>query len=78
MKNLLAGTSEKFSDAFAKLDEIERSAAVFKFSTEDIRNKLRSLAGRVKEQDVFLNVYLSTPKANRGALFYSRQGIVGK
>jgi hypothetical protein len=78
MKNLLAGAAENFLDAHAKLDEIERSAALFRFSTEDIRNKLISLAGRVKEQNAFLNQYLATPKANRAALFYSRQGIVGK
>ena len=78
MENLLEGINTKLLDAHKNLDEIERTAAVFIFSTEDLRNKLNSLAARVKEQKEFLNLYLSTSKANRQSLFYIKQVTVGK
>lgn len=73
MDGLLDGLDKKLSAADKKLDEIGRSEAVFKFSTEAVRNKLSLLATRAKVQKDFLDMYLNTALANREALFYSKQ-----
>lgn len=72
LQSLLDGVDTKLSAAHKKLDEIERSQAVFKFSTEEIRNRLNALASRVNEQKGFLKLYLNTAIANRQSLFYKQ------
>ena len=73
MKALLDGIDNKLSAANKKLDEIERTEATYKFSTEALRNKLSSLHTRAKVQMDFLELYLNTAVANRESLFYSKQ-----
>lgn len=78
MGGLLEGIDGKLTQAHTMLNEIDRSAAVFKFSTEELRNKLNRLAVRVKDQNDFLRKYLSTATDSRHSLFYTSQGIAGK
>lgn len=78
ISTLLDGIDTKILQANANLDAVERSAAVFKFSTEDLRDKLKSLALRTKGQQEFLNAYLAADKQNRPALLYNRKGLAGK
>lgn len=77
MEALLDGIDKRLASANKNLDEIARTEAVFKFSTEAIRNKLNSLATRAKVQKDFLDQYLNTAVANRESLFYSKQ-VSGK
>lgn len=73
LQALLDGIDTKLSDAHKKLDGIARSEAVFKFSTENVRDRLNALAVRVKEQKDFLKIYLNTATTNRQSLFYNKQ-----
>jgi hypothetical protein len=72
MEGLLDGVDKKLLHAHKKLEEIEISEAVLKFSTEEIRSRLNIIAARVKEQKDFLHIYLNTAKANRESLFYKQ------
>jgi hypothetical protein len=74
---LLDGIDGRLSSAHNKLNEIDKTEAVFKFSTEEVRNRLKALAVRVKEQKIFLNLYLNTALANRQALFYKQVSKAG-
>ena len=78
MVALLDGTDTKISSVYKKLDDIEASAATFRFSTDALREKLQRISARINEQKEFLNVYMRTPKPNRQSLFYSKQITVGK
>ena len=73
LQALLDGIDAKLSSAHKKLDEIAKTEASFKFSTDGIRDKLNALAVRVKEQNIFLKTYLNTASANRQSLFYNKQ-----
>jgi hypothetical protein len=73
LQSLLDGIDTKLLTAHKKLDEIAKTEASFKFSTEDVRDRLNSLAVRVKEQKDFLKTYLNTAIANRQSLFYNKQ-----
>ena len=73
LQALLDGIDTRLSDAHKKLDGIARSEAVFKFSTENVRDRLNALAVRVKEQKDFLKIYLNTATTNRQSLFYNKQ-----
>ncbi|MDB5200503.1 MAG: hypothetical protein JWO92_2466 [Chitinophagaceae bacterium] len=73
LQALLDGIDTKLSAAHKKLDEIEKTEAVFTFSTEDVRNRLNVLAVHVKQQKDFLTLYLNTAIANRQPLFYNKQ-----
>ncbi|HEY8687681.1 MAG TPA: transglutaminase domain-containing protein [Chitinophagaceae bacterium] len=73
LQALLYGIDTKLSAANKKLDEIAKTEASFKFSTEDVRDRLNALAIRVKEQKDFLKTYLTTATANRQSLFYNKQ-----
>ena len=70
--DLLSGIDSKLSSAHKKLNEIDKTEAVFKFSTEEIRNRLNALSVRVKEQKDFLKLYLTTAAASRQTLFYKQ------
>lgn len=71
LKISLDSIEDKILNAHKKLDDIEKSEATFKFSVDDVRAKLYSLAGKIKTQKDFLKRYLATPPANRKLLFYS-------
>ncbi len=70
---LLNGINEKLLNAHKKLDEIDKTEATFKFSTEDVRDRLNALAVRFKLQKDFLLLYLNTASAARKSLFYNKQ-----
>ena len=72
LQALLDGIDTELSAAHKKLDEIAKTEATFKFSTEDLRSRLNVLAVRVKEQKDFLKLYLSTAIMNRQSLFYKQ------
>jgi hypothetical protein len=72
LESLLNGIDNRLSSAHKKLNEIDKTEAVFKFSTEEIRNRLNALAVRIKEQKDFLKVYLTTAAASRQTLFYKQ------
>ena len=72
LEALLNGIDGRLSSAHKKLNEIDKTEAVFKFSTEEIRNRLSALAVRVKEQKDFLKLYLNTASASRQTLFYKQ------
>ena len=78
LQDMLEGIDTRLSAANKKLNEIEKTEAVFKFSTEDIRNKLNALAIRFKAQKDFLKLYLNTATANRQSLFYEQVTQTGK
>lgn len=73
LQDLLNGIEAKLLSAHKKLDEIAKTEASFKFSTDAIREKLNALSLKVKQQKDFLKIYLSTATANRLSLFYSKQ-----
>lgn len=73
LQGLFDGVDKKFMLANKNLDEIAKSEATFTFSTDAVRNKLNILAARIKEQNDFLSLYLSTAEANRQSLFYNKQ-----
>lgn len=73
LQALLDGIATKLSTAHKKLDEIARTEATFKFSTDDVRTRLNALAVRVKEQKDFLSIYFNTAVPNRQSLFYNKQ-----
>lgn len=73
LQGLLEEIDTKLLDAGNKLNEIARSEAVFKFSTDDVRDRLNALAIHVKEQKDFLKLYLTTAAANRQSLFYTKR-----
>lgn len=72
LRLLLEGIDAKLSAAYKKLDAIDNSETTFKFSTQGVRDRLNSLAGRVKEQQSFLTLYLNTATASRESLFYKQ------
>ncbi|HUS03706.1 MAG TPA: hypothetical protein VMY77_18330, partial [Chitinophagaceae bacterium] len=72
LEALLNGLDGRLYSAHKKLNEIDKTEAVFKFSTEEIRNRLNALAIRVKEQKDFLKLYLNTTVASRQSLFYKQ------
>lgn len=72
LQTSLDGIDTKLSAAHINLDEIDKTEAIFKFSTEEIRNRLNALAVRVKEQKYFLKLYLNTAISNRQTLFYKQ------
>jgi hypothetical protein len=78
LQALLDGIDTKLSDAHKKLDEIAKTEATFKFSTDDLRARLNALAVKVKEQKDFLKLYLNTAAANRQSLFYKQVSTTGK
>ncbi|MDQ6757384.1 MAG: hypothetical protein M3004_10660 [Bacteroidota bacterium] len=78
LKLLLDGINAKLLDGNAQLDKIAKSAATFTFSTDAVRNKLKSMEVRVKEQKDFLNIYINTAKDIRASLFYNKQFTAGK
>lgn len=71
LQNLLFNIDLNFINAYKKLDEIDRTEAVYKFSTEDVREKLKALAAQAEEQKSFLKLYLNTSLPNRKLLFGS-------
>lgn len=75
LQALLNGIETQLLSAHKKLDEIAKTEAGFKFSTDALRDKLNALALRVKEQKDFVKVYLNTATANRLSLFYNKQVI---
>lgn len=75
LEKMLEGLEEKITNAQAHLDRIEKTEASFTFSTEAPRNKLQSLALKVREQKAFLRSYLSTAKDKRTGLFFTHKTI---
>ena len=73
LQALLDGIDTKLLAAHKKLDEIAKTEATYKFSTEAVRDRLHALALRVKEQQGFLTIYFNTAIANRASLFYNKQ-----
>lgn len=73
LQAMLNGTDTQLSSAHKKLDEIEKTEATFTFSTEALRERLNTLALRIKAQKDFLALYLTTDAAGRQALFYNKQ-----
>jgi hypothetical protein len=73
LQALLQGIDTKLYAAHKKLDEIDKTEAHFKFSTEAVRDKLNILSIRANEQKKFLTQYLNTPVPMRPSLFYTRQ-----
>ena len=73
LRALLYGIDAKLSSANKKLDEIAKTEASFKFSTDAIRERLNALALSVDVQKDFLKTYISTSAENRQPLFYTKQ-----
>jgi transglutaminase/protease-like cytokinesis protein 3 len=73
LQALFNGIDARLSSAHEKLDEIAKTEASFKFSTDAIRDRLNALELRVNVQKDFLKTYLSTAAPNRASLFYSKQ-----
>ena len=78
LQDILNGADTKLVNAHKNLEEIASSAASFKFSTEDLLNRLNTLALRIKEQRSFLALYLNTDINNRASLFYKSVSRNGK
>ena len=57
--------------AYKKLDEVDRSADNFQYDTELLRNRLKTLAERLLDQQLFLKRYLSVALTAREKLFYN-------
>ena len=75
LNSLLMGIDTRITSAHKKLDEIKRSEAVFKFGTDDLRNRLNVLSDKIKVQKEFLQLYVNTPVVNRSTLFYKVSGV---
>lgn len=73
LRALLYGIDAKLSSANKKLDEIAKTEASFKFSTDAIRERLNALALSVDVQKDFLKTYINTSAENRQSLFYTKQ-----
>lgn len=78
IQQLLEGIDEKLSAAYRKLDAIDNSETVLKFSTEGVRERLDFFSIRVKEQQDFLTIYLKTTEAVRPSLFYKHLTGIAK
>lgn len=72
LQSLLDGLDIKLLKARKNLDEIDKSEAAFKFSTEELKVRLNNLLAGIKEQQDFLKVYLNTASAVRPSLFYKQ------
>ena len=67
---LLDGIDNNLHSALKKLDEIDRSQAVFTIGTDHVRDRISALSNRMKEQKEFLYRYTSTAKNLRQSLFF--------
>lgn len=70
LQAMLEGVDSKLRLALKKLDEIDRSKAVFTIGTDHVRDRINVLSIRIKDQKEFVNRYTSTEKNNRHLLFY--------
>ncbi|MEP7110241.1 MAG: transglutaminase domain-containing protein [Ferruginibacter sp.] len=58
------------SSALKKLDQMGQAVENFQYDAGTIKNRLGILAGRVKEQQIFLERYIASSVAERRKLFY--------
>lgn len=70
LQALLDGVDQKIDSSLKKLDQVDKSKATLTLGTDEIRNRLNVLLGKIKDQKLFLNRYLTTTKNDRKSLFY--------
>ena len=76
LQKLLMEIDLKFAAALKKLKVIDETEAVFQFSTEEVREKIKALETKTEEQKSFLKIYLNTPSSSRKLLFTGSRNIL--
>lgn len=70
LQALLHGLDVRLSSSIKKLDEIDKSPATFTIGTDQVKERIKGLFIRIREQQDFVNRYTSTAKNSRQTLFY--------
>ncbi len=70
LQTMLDGIDSKLKSSLKNLDEIDKSPATFTIGTDQVRERIKNLSDRIKEQEDFLRRYTSTQKNSRQFLFY--------